>query len=135
MCVEIVVKWVEDIVFVVVFEDVSMMKKGIVQFSSVINSMFEMLVVMLKVVKLVYDNVEKCLQKDQNGVDIFDKGCFLNNINVVSKIDFVDKCGMCYVWVNVFVGVIFGKYYFVVVMCFVGLVSELVLRVIIIMVM
>lgn len=56
----------------------------------------------------------------------------MNNINAVSKIDFVDKRGMRYVRVNVFVGVIFGKYYFVVVMRFVGLVSELVLRVIII---
>lgn len=59
ICVKNLVKCVEDIVLVVVFEDVDIMRKGIVQFSSVINSMFEMFVVMLKVVKVVMDEMNR----------------------------------------------------------------------------
>ncbi len=59
------------------------------------------------------------------------KGCFLNNINAVSKTDFADKRGMRYVRVNAPAGATSGKYYPVVVMRSAGSVSELASRVII----
>ncbi len=59
------------------------------------------------------------------------KGCFLNNINAVSKTDFADKRGMRYMRVNAPAGATSGKYYPVVVMRSAGSVSELASRVII----
>ncbi|APQ21725.1 Phage tail fiber repeat [Escherichia coli] len=112
-------------------EDASTTKKGIVQLSSATNSTSETLAATPKAVKSAYDNAEKRLQKDQNGADIPDKGCFLNNINAVSKTDFADKRGMRYVRVNAPAGATSGKYYPVVVMRSAGSVSELASRVII----
>lgn len=122
---------IEDIASAVALEDASTTKKGIVQLSSATNSTSETLAATPKAVKSAYDNAEKRLQKDQNGADIPDKGCFLNNINAVSKTDFADKRGMRYVRVNAPAGATSGKYYPVVVMRSAGSVSELASRVII----
>lgn len=59
-------------------------------------------------------------RKDSN----LSKGCFLNNINAVSKTDFADKRGMRYVRVNAPAGATSGKYYPVVVMRSAGSVSQ-----------
>ena len=128
---ETAAKRAEDIASAVALEDASTTKKGIVQLSSATNSTSETLAATPKAVKSAYDNAEKRLQKDQNGADIPDKGCFLNNINAVSKTDFADKRGMRYVRVNAPAGATSGKYYPVVVMRSAGSVSELASRVII----
>ncbi|WIF90776.1 prophage tail fiber N-terminal domain-containing protein [Escherichia coli] len=128
---ETAAKRAEDIASAVALEDASTTKKGIVQLSSATNSTSETLAATPKAVKAAYDNAEKCLQKDQNGADIPDKGRFLNNINAVSKTDFADKRGMRYVRVNAPAGATSGKYYPVVVMRSAGSVSELASRVII----
>ncbi|MGP4572434.1 prophage tail fiber N-terminal domain-containing protein [Escherichia coli] len=112
-------------------QDATTAQKGIIQLSSATNSTSETLAATPKAVKSAYDNAEKRLQKDQNGADIPDKGCFLNNINAVSKTDFADKRGMRYVRVNAPAGATSGKYYPVVVMRSAGSVSELASRVII----
>ncbi|PDN94000.1 short-chain fatty acid transporter [Escherichia coli] len=112
-------------------QDATTAQKGIIQLSSATNSTSETLAATPKAVKSAYDNAEKRLQKDQNGVDIPDKGRFLNNINAVSKTDFADKRGMRYVRVNAPAGATSGKYYPVVVMRSAGSVSELASRVII----
>ncbi|EMV5631150.1 prophage tail fiber N-terminal domain-containing protein, partial [Escherichia coli] len=112
-------------------QDATTAQKGIIQLSSATNSTSETLAATPKAVKSAYDNAEKCLQKDQNGADIPDKGRFLNNINAVSKTDFADKRGMRYVRVNAPAGATSGKYYPVVVMRSAGSVSELASRVII----
>ncbi|HGD8462660.1 TPA: prophage tail fiber N-terminal domain-containing protein, partial [Escherichia coli] len=112
-------------------QDATTAQKGIIQLSSATNSTSETLAATPKAVKSAYDNAEKRLQKDQNGADIPDKGRFLNNINAVSKTDFADKRGMCYVRVNAPAGATSGKYYPVVVMRSAGSVSELASRVII----
>ncbi|HCJ9077506.1 TPA: prophage tail fiber N-terminal domain-containing protein, partial [Escherichia coli] len=112
-------------------QDATTAQKGIVQLSSATNSTSETLAATPKAVKAANDNAEKRLQKDQNGADIPDKGCFLNNINAVSKTDFADKRGMRYVRVNAPAGATSGKYYPVVVMRSAGSVSELASRVII----
>ncbi|EEQ1933094.1 short-chain fatty acid transporter, partial [Escherichia coli] len=127
---ETAAKRAEDIASAVALEDASTTKKGIVQLSSATNSTSETLAATPKAVKSAYDNAEKRLQKDQNGADIPDKGCFLNNINAVSKTDFADKRGMRYVRVNAPAGATSGKYY-PVVMRSAGSVSELASRVII----
>ncbi|EPP6980155.1 prophage tail fiber N-terminal domain-containing protein, partial [Escherichia coli] len=116
---ETAAKRAEDIASAVALEDASTTKKGIVQLSSATNSTSETLAATPKAVKSAYDNAEKRLQKDQNGADIPDKGCFLNNINAVSKTDFADKRGMRYVRVNAPAGATSGKYYPVVVMRYV----------------
>ncbi|WGB12211.1 prophage tail fiber N-terminal domain-containing protein [Escherichia coli] len=108
---ETAAKRAEDIASAVALEDASTTKKGIVQLSSATNSTSETLAATPKAVKAAYDNAEKCLQKDQNGADIPDKGRFLSNINVYNKGEVDQKKGMRYVVVNAPAGVQEGKYY------------------------
>ncbi|HFR1942174.1 TPA: phage tail protein [Shigella flexneri] len=64
--------------------DATLTEKGFTQLSSATNSTSEKLAATPKAVKAAYDNAEKRMQKDQNGVDIPDKGAFLDNIGVTS---------------------------------------------------
>ncbi|EFX1210706.1 hypothetical protein EKD94_00635 [Shigella sonnei] len=92
-------------------EDASLTTKGVVKLSSAVDSTSESLAATPKAVKVVNDNANSRLAKNQNGADIPDKGRFLSNINVYSKGEVDQKKGMRYVVVNAPAGVQEGKYY------------------------
>ena len=101
----------EEIAGAVAMEDASLTTKGVVKLSSAVDSTSESLAATPKAVKVVNDNANSRLAKNQNGADIPDKGRFLSNINVYSKGEVDQKKGMRYVVVNAPAGVQEGKYY------------------------
>ncbi|MFJ1219401.1 phage tail protein [Yersinia enterocolitica] len=63
----------------------SLTQRGIVQLNSATNSVSEDMAATLKAVKLVMDNANNRLDKNQNGADIQNKPLFAHNIGVLTE--------------------------------------------------
>ncbi|EKC1869288.1 tail fiber protein [Escherichia coli] len=92
-------------------EDASLTTKGVVKLSSAVDSTSESLAATPKAVKVVNDNANSRLAKNQNGADIPDKGRFLSNINVYSKGEVDKKKGMRKYSFAAPANVVAGKWY------------------------
>ncbi|EEW2001273.1 tail fiber protein [Escherichia coli] len=92
-------------------EDASLTTKGVVKLSSAVDSTSESLAATPKAVKVVNDNANSRLAKNQNGADIPDKGRFLSNINVYSKGEVDKKKGMRKYTFSAPANAVSGKWY------------------------
>lgn len=101
----------EEIAGAVAMEDASLTTKGVVKLSSAVDSTSESLAATPKAVKVVNDNANSRLAKNQNGADIPDKGRFLSNINVYSKGEVDKKKGMRKYTFSAPANAVSGKWY------------------------
>ncbi|EPY3084727.1 tail fiber protein [Shigella sonnei] len=112
-------------------EDASLTTKGVVKLSSAVDSTSESLAATPKAVKVVNDNANSRLAKNQNGADIPDKGRFLSNINVYSKGEVDQKKGMRKYSFAAPANVVAGKWYPVIFRRAAGFSGEMASRVVI----